>query len=183
MSERNKKMNQPTTPDELRFMHELLRTDPERYLRVATDWIDSNPTDSHAYFSRHFAWMRIAEPERALDDLNKVIELDRDPDPISYLSRGEIYRHLGKYEKAIEDFNRGEAINPRQWEGDAMGLLYQADCHARLGDEEAALACCRRLPDDFWTPGVDGVPRGNKEDIADELKRIAAVVRAGRDDV
>lgn len=172
MNAKKVSMKEPTTPEETLALHKLLRADPQRYLQIVNGWIDENPKNSHAYFDRHFAWMRIGEPRRALEDLSKVIELR--PDLASFVSRGEVYRHLGEYEKALEDFGRGEAINATEWEDAAFGLLYQADCHARLGNEAAALGCCARLPDDFWTPGVKGAPAGDKAEIADKLRRIAA---------
>jgi tetratricopeptide (TPR) repeat protein len=160
-------------------LHKIFRSDPQRYLRIVNDWIRQDPANPHAYFDRHFVWMRIGEPRQALEDLNKVIELK--PDTVSFLSRGEVYRHLGEYQKALEDFDRGEAINPSQWETDVVfGLLYQADTYARLGNEAAALACCARLPDDFWTPGVCGAPGGGKVEIADKLRRTAEDVRRKR---
>jgi tetratricopeptide (TPR) repeat protein len=174
-NEENETVKQPTTPDELLAMHEILRSDPQRYLRIVNGWIAEDPENSSAYFSRHFGWMNVGEPRRALEDLNKVIELE--PTPISFLSRGQVYRHLGEYDKALEDFDRGEASDPKQWEEDAFGLLYQADAHARLGNEAAALACCARLPADFWTPGLGDAPGGNKADIADKLRRTAAGAR------
>jgi hypothetical protein len=58
-----------------------------------------------------------------------------------------------------------------------MGILYQADTHARLGNEAAALGCCARLPEDFWTPGPDGAPSGGKADIANKLSQIAFEAR------
>lgn len=181
MSDKTESVKEPTTPDELLAMHKILRSDPQRYLRIVNDWIHQNPTNPHAYFDRHFAWTHMGEPRRALEDLNKVIELEREPDPMSLLARGEVYRHLGEYEKALEDFDRGDAMNPREWEKDiVLGLLYQADCHARLGDEAAALAHCARLPDDFWTPGLAGAPSGNKADIANKLSRIATDARRKR---
>ncbi|MGL1102614.1 hypothetical protein ACSTLM_00200, partial [Vibrio parahaemolyticus] len=67
------------------------------------------------------------------------------------------------------------ALNPKQWEEDIVfGLLYQADLHARLGNEATALAYCARLPENFWTPGIYGAPGGGKAEIADKLRRIAA---------
>jgi len=174
-SEKKELVSEPTTPEETLALHKILRSDPQRYLRIVNEWIDDNPENSHAYFDRHFAWMKIGEPRRALEDLDKVIELK--PNMVSFLSRGEVYRHLGEYEKALEDFGRGEAIDPIEWQDAAFGLLYQADTHARLGDEASALACCARLPDDFWTPGVKGAPAGDKADIADKLRLIAADAR------
>jgi tetratricopeptide (TPR) repeat protein len=171
-------MKEPTTRAEIKSLHNLLRSDPQNYLRIVNERIDQNPKKSDAYFDRHFGWMKIGEPRRALDDLNKVIELD--PEPVSFRRRGEVYRHLGEYEKALKDFEQGWAINPAKWDDDGLGLLFQADCHARLGDEAAALQCCTRLPHDFWTPGLDGAPGGGKANIAHKLRSIAAEARRQR---
>ncbi len=171
-SEKRESIKEPITPEETLALHKILRSDPQRYLRIVNEWLDENPTNSHAYFDRHFAWMKIGEPRRALEDLNKVVELN--PDTAAFFSRGLVHRHLGQYEQALEDFDHGEAIDPKRWEDDVFGLFYQADTHARLGDETAALACCARLPDDFWTPGIYGAPGGGKPDIADKWRRIAA---------
>jgi tetratricopeptide (TPR) repeat protein len=172
-------MKEPTTPGEVKVLHKLLRSDPQRYLQIVNEWIAENPRNSHAYFDRHLAWMKLGEPRRALDDLNMVIQID--PQPVSFWTRGEVYRHMGEYEKALEDFDRAEAIDPEAWEKDIVfGLLDQADCHARLGAEEAALACCARLRDDFWTPGIHGTPGGGKVDIAAKLRQIAAGARRNR---
>jgi tetratricopeptide (TPR) repeat protein len=171
----NEPMKEPTTSEEVLTLHKILRSDPQRYLSIVNSWIDENPENAHALFERHFAWMKIGEPRRALEDLNKVVELD--PDMSAFFSRGLVHRHLGQYEQAREDFDRGEAIDPKQWENDVFGLYYQADTHARLGNEPAALACCARLPDDFWTPGIHSAPSGGKADIADKIRRIAADAR------
>ena len=174
----NAEIKQPTTPDELLAMHDMLRSDPQRYLSVVNGWIRDDSANTDAIFSRHFVWMHVGMPDRALADLNNVIEHESEPDVMSLLSRGLVYRRMGQYEKALEDFDRGEAINPKEWERDVVfGLLYQADAHARLGNENAALACCARLPNDFWTPGIDGAPGGGKAEVADKLRQIAANVR------
>jgi tetratricopeptide (TPR) repeat protein len=91
-----------------------------------------------------------------------------------------IHRRLGQHEKAIDDYSRGEAMDPKRWEEDAIGLLMQADIYARQGDEASALACCARLPGDFWTPGLAGAPAGDKARIADEVRRMAAEARQKR---
>jgi tetratricopeptide (TPR) repeat protein len=91
-----------------------------------------------------------------------------------------VHRHLGEYENALTDFARAEAIDPEGWIKDIVfGLYYQADTYARLGNEGAAIACCTRLPEDFWTPGVFGAPKGRKAEIAEALRRIAADARRG----
>jgi len=168
-------MKRPTTAEELAEMHKLLRTDPQKYLGIVSDWIKENPDDPNPYFGRHYAWMELGEPRRALDDMNTSIKLD--PNKYSYIARGEVHRHLGEYEQATQDFARAEAIDPEGWQRDGICLLFQADAHARLGREQQALDCCNRLPDDFWTPGVFGTPGGGKAEIADELRRRAFKAR------
>jgi len=178
MIDETESAGEPATPDELLAMHKMLRSDPHRYLRIVNGWIRDNPTNFDAYFSRHFAWINLGEPRRALDDLNNVVEHESEPNVMSLFSRGLVHRHMGEYEKALEDFNRAEAIDPKRWDEDVVfGLLYQADTHARLGDEGNALDYCARLPNDFWTPGIDGAPGGGKAEIADKLRSIAADAR------
>jgi tetratricopeptide (TPR) repeat protein len=109
----------------------------------------------------------MGEPKRALEDLNTAIQLKSNPSPLSLFSRGLVHRRMGEYETALKDFANGEAIDPEKWEKDIVfGLLYQADAHACLGNEQAALSYCARLPDDFWTPGVYGAPGGDKAEVA-----------------
>jgi hypothetical protein len=66
-------MKEPTTPEETLALSKLRRTDPQAYLKVVNEWIRENPKNDNAYFGRHFAWMDLSEPQRALDDMNKVI--------------------------------------------------------------------------------------------------------------
>lgn len=168
-------MKEPTTPEEVKVLHNLLRSDPQRHLQIVNKWIAENPGNSHAYFDRHMAWMKFGEPQRAIADLDMAIQLD--PKPVRFWARGDVYRHIGEYEKALEDLDRAEAINPAQWKEDAFGLLVQADCHARLGNEAAALACCARLPDGFWTGSIERALGGSKAEIAETLRQIAADAR------
>jgi len=174
----DKSLKEPSTAKEVHALHNILRSDPQRYLRIVNSWIDENPQNAHALFERHFAWMKIGDPRQALLDLNNVVELD--PDMSAFFSRGLVHRHLGQYDQALEDFGHGEAIDPKQWENDVFGIYYQADTHARLGNESAALACCARLPEDFWTPGIHSAPAGGKAEIADALRRMAAEARNKR---
>jgi hypothetical protein len=47
-------------------------------LCIVNEWIQDNPENARAYFDRHFVWMKIGEPLRALRALDKEIELKRD---------------------------------------------------------------------------------------------------------
>ena len=171
-------MDEPNNAEDVLKLHNILRSDPQRYMRIVNNWLLQNPNNVHAYFDRHFAQMNLGEPRLALEDMNRVVELAASPG--AFLARGDVYRHLGEYDRALEDYNRGEAMDPSGWNDDAFGVLFQADCHARLGDEEKALAHCASLPDDFWTPGLKGAPAGDKARIADELRRMASGAQRAR---
>jgi len=168
-------MKEPETPDEVWAFHEFRRADPDRFLEVVNEWLQQNPRNHRAYFDRHFVWEEMGQPRRALADMDKVVELN--PSQATFCCRGRVYRQLGEHANALADFRRGEAFDPKEWEAHAIPLLYQADSYAHVGDEASALDCCARLPDDFWTPGLDGAPAGGKAEIAAELRRIAAEAR------
>jgi tetratricopeptide (TPR) repeat protein len=170
-------MKKPTTEQEMSALHNLRRSDPQRYIQIADDWIGNDPSDADTYFGRHIAWRNLGELDRALDDINTSIKPE--PDPISYISRAQVYRQMGQHQKAIEDYEGVRATHPILWQEDWLSLLYQADSYACIGNEPAALACWGLLPDDMWTPGPHGAPAGNKSQIADELSRIAAAARRG----
>jgi tetratricopeptide (TPR) repeat protein len=171
-------MKEPPTLEEIEVLLKLLRSDTAQYLQIVNGWIAENPANAHAYFDRHLAWMKLGDPQRALDDINKTIELE--PEPLAFIMRGEVYLSLGEYQKAVADFAHAEALDPEEWQDNGFCLLYQADAHAHLGNEPAALACCARLPDDFWTPGMNNTPNGGKAEIAQKLRQIAADARRRR---
>ena len=95
------------------------------------------------------------------------------------MSRGEMsLRALKRYREALDDYNRAEATDTEEWRG-GFGRLYRAECHARLGNEKAALEDCAALRDDHWTPGHLGIA-GNKQEVAEELRRLARQARKPR---
>jgi tetratricopeptide (TPR) repeat protein len=159
-------MKEPTSPEELLSLHQLRRAQPQRFLEIVNEWLRQNPRNADAYFGRHFVWTDLGESRRALDDLNQVIDLA--PTQGAFCARGIVHRQLGEHEAALADFQRGEAIDPQEWKDAWITLLYEADSHARLGNEARALDCCARLPDNFWTPGLDGAPAGTKAEVAEE---------------
>ncbi len=137
---RRNRINEGTTHHAERTSgeHNILRSDPQRYLRIVNGWIRDNPTNFDAYFSRHFAWMNLGEPRRALDDLNNVIELKASPTRCHF---GRVAWFIAIWAKTRRHCRTSIAAmrSTRQWEEDIVfGLLYQADVHARLGNEAAA---------------------------------------------
>jgi hypothetical protein len=96
---------------------------------------------------------------------------------VTQRAKGGVLHAMGQYREAIVCLNRCERMEPERW-AEALGPLIRADCHARLGNEAAALADCDTLSDDHWTPGMFSLPAGNKQEVAAELSQRAAAARA-----
>lgn len=165
------------SPDILDQNFHLLRTEPEKYLALAEELVRAEPDAPDGYWGRYEALNRLGRFELALVNLNKVLTYDQQW--IVYEVRGNVLRALGRYHEALDDYNKAESIDPEDWNG-GFGRLYRADCHARLGNEEAALADCAYLRDDHWTPGLVGAPAGNKREVIEEIRRLAAEARQRR---
>ncbi|MDC6695523.1 hypothetical protein, partial [Leclercia adecarboxylata] len=74
--------------------------------------------------------------------------------------------------EAIADFNRAESLDREDWLG-GFGPIRRAECHARLGNVDAALADCADIDEEHWMPGVCGILPGDKAAIVAEVKRLA----------
>lgn len=167
-------MDDKIADDDIERQFELRRTDPAKFLELMNKLVERRPDDAHAYFSRHQAWTRLDRPDLALADLDRSLALE--DHYVTQRSKGLVLHEMGRYSEAIAALNRSEQMDPDEW-WQALGPLIRADCHARLGNEAAALADCATLPDDHWTPGVFGLPAGDKQEIAKELRRRAADAR------
>jgi len=162
-----------STPDIDVALHQILCADPQKYVALMSDRINKDPNDSFAYSRRHDGWMHLGQRDNALADISRSIELR--PHAVTYLDRGNLLAEIGRHREALDDYAKAEAM-ASDWD-DMWGPLFQAHSHAWLGNEKEALAACRRLPDDHWTPGLSGAPGGNKQEVTDEIRRILAEVR------
>lgn len=170
-------MDDELSQEEIDRQFQLWRTDPQKFWEVTNRRVEEHPDSPSAYFGRHQAWARLGRLDLALADLDKSLSLE--DHSVTHDARGKTLRGLGRYREAIDAYNRSEQLDPIEWRG-GFGPLFRADCHARLGNEAAALADCATLPDDHWTPGMFSLPAGNKQEVAAELRRRAATARARR---
>lgn len=164
-------MDNELTQEEIDRQFQLWRAEPKMFWEVTNRRVAEHPDSPNAYFGRHQAWVRLGRLDLALADLDKALSLE--DHFVTHEARGKILHELGRYPEAIAAYDRAERLNPQGWRG-GFGPLFRAHCHARLGDEVAALADCATLPDEHWTPGMFGLPAGNKEEVAAELRRRAA---------
>ncbi len=167
-------MPDKVTHDDLTQNFHLLRSDPAKFLELADELVRQNPKDHRAYFRRHWPLALLGQHDLALADLDQAISLEEHYGHRE--ARGDLLRDMGRLPEAIDEYDRAESMDPEAWLG-GFGPLFRADCHARLGNLEAALADCATLRDEHWTPGMNGTPAGNKEEVAAELRRRATAAR------
>jgi tetratricopeptide (TPR) repeat protein len=178
MTHKHKEARMPkVTKDQLEQNFHLRRTMPERYLALAEEFVRADPGNPDGYWYRYHAFNSLGLHELALADLDKVISHEQLW--ILYELRGNALRLLGRYEEALVDYNKAEEADPGGWSG-GFGRLFRADCNARLGHEDAALADCVNLPEEHWTPGLLGAPMGNKAEVIAEVRSLAAEARGKR---
>ena len=159
--------------EEIRRHREFWK-DPAKWLAHAEECVSASPSDPHAYFARHQVWAHLGRLDLALQYLNAAIDIE--PNDSRFFCRGEVLRDLGRYGEALDDFQRSETMDGENWKNN-FGPLLRADCHARLGNETAAMASLADLRDDYWTPGLYGFPAGGKSVMAEEIHRRAVAAR------
>jgi tetratricopeptide (TPR) repeat protein len=165
-------------PGELDEATRQLRHDPARSLGICERYVSAHPDDADGLFSRFQALRRLGEYERALADINRVLELD--PNCAGYSSRGDLFHGVGDYRRGIEDLTHARELNEWEWKT-SFDPHMRADCYARLGRLDEALADCEFISDDHWMPaGVRGLPGGNKQEFIAEIRRRAALARRGK---
>jgi tetratricopeptide (TPR) repeat protein len=165
-------------PDDVRGRQlDLLLTDPAKALLSAIELIRQYPRTATAYFARASAWRELGRPDLALQDVETMLTLD--DRPVVRCIRGQVLRDLGRYREAIEDFAHGEAFDPHGW-GHTPWALCCADCHAQLGDEDAAMAECAKLKKDWFFPPIHGLPGWNKQEVICEIQRRARAAPAAK---
>ena len=64
-----------------------------------------------AYHNRGRSYDKLGQHQRAIEDYDKVIELDPN-DAEAYNDRGSSYHRLGQSERAIEDYDEAIKLDP-----------------------------------------------------------------------
>jgi|GEM_PF-5874881 len=102
-------------------MSYLSRGDRQASIEQATRAIDSDKTCAYAIFVRASAYVESFEFEKALQDINRQIEMkplgDLDDHPeASYVLRAQALLGLERYEEAAENFLMARRLNPSEFE-------------------------------------------------------------------
>jgi tetratricopeptide (TPR) repeat protein len=132
--------------------------------------IRQQPDQPRGYHWRGGTLQQMGRFQDALIDFNKLVDL-APTQTYAYRARTSALFDLGRYGEAIDDYTRSADLDKDQFFG-AVNYLYRAECHFRLGDYDAALADCARVPDDFDFPGFRDRPDGSKNLILTDIERI-----------
>jgi tetratricopeptide (TPR) repeat protein len=156
---------------------ECLRDEPLRSLAICQRYLAIHPDDPSGLFSRNQAWKRLAEFQKALADMDRVLVLN--PSSGGYSSRGQLFRTMGDCERAVADFTQARELDDSESET-SHDPLFRADSLAQLGHLEDALSDCAFIPEDHWMPEHSGLPGGGKAEFVEEIRRRALAARKRR---
>jgi len=107
-------------------------------IELCTRIIESEKDDQRilrkAYMQRAFNYGRLERYDRAIADMDRVVEMKPDRSS-SYSARARMYRQAGELDRAIADFSR--SLDLRR---NAGTLEDRGDCYAAKGDKKRAIA-------------------------------------------
>lgn len=105
------------------------------------DTVRKSPNKARPYYNRGLAYELKSEPDKAILDYSKAIEIK--PDFFeAYNNRGGVYQSKGYLEKAMADFNKALEIEPRCYDAyNNRGNAYrsQGDLHSAISDFNKAI--------------------------------------------
>jgi len=92
------------------------------------------PTNRNAWVQLGHNYFDSNQPMKAIETYDKVLEMDgNDPDILT--DQGIMYRRIGWFDKAIDNFEKANALNPSQVQSlYNLGIVYRDD----LGDQKKA---------------------------------------------
>lgn len=90
---------------------------PQEAEQICTKGIKTWPNTPNLYAVRVRVHLAMQQPDKALLDLSKAIELARDEGdaPWWYLERANVYTSLKQDDKALADYSKAIELRPKQW--------------------------------------------------------------------
>lgn len=113
--------------------------------------LDPDLPEAHLAMARYHYWGHLAYDDAIYELDIAAAAIPGDPDIA--LTRGSIHRRAGRFERAIEDYERMTQLDPRKWEG----WWNLAETHALVRDFDHAVRTVERAgraglnAGDWWT--------------------------------
>ena len=105
-------------------------------LRCFDNALRMNPEYAMVYTLRATVYIMQGDFKKALDDMNKSIELTPGEHESGYFSRGMLYFWLGEYANALVDFSKAIEINPNYMNS----YKYRAEIYEIMGEDDLSAA-------------------------------------------
>lgn len=131
------------------------------------------PDVSLAYYSRGLAYYKLNNYQKALEDLNKTIEID--PQYMNvYYDRGVVYQDVGNYREAMNNYSKAIEINPqfdKAYNNRGNVSLQLGDYPHAIEDFNQAIKLNADIPDYYYNRGVALHNLGNYEQALKDYSR------------
>lgn len=99
-----------TEKEEEKIIKLLEKKNYNEVIKICNEILNTNNEDEIAYFYRGSSKYYLKEYKGAIEDYNKVIELN--PNEIAYLQRGDCKKYIKEYKEAIKDYDKVIELNP-----------------------------------------------------------------------
>ena len=146
-------------------------------MKKLNDFIGKNSSNADAYYNRALLFEQRENPQMAVKDYTKAIELN--PNHVeAYYNRGLVFSKMQKYELAAKDFDAVLSLNPRSFEA----YCNRGNVNYRLGKKDFALndyaSALKIRPDDadlFYNSAVVFKANGHLSKAERYFKKAAAM--------
>ncbi len=148
-------VNPPTTAEPA--------VDYQQKVKILEEIVGKEPDNRSAWVQLGHNYFDSNQPMKAIEAYDKALAMDgNDPDVLT--DQGVMFRRIGWYEKAIENFNKANQLNPKHLQSlYNLGLVYRDD----LMDKEKAK--------EAWTKYLEVAPPGqNAERVRTMIEHMTS---------
>jgi tetratricopeptide (TPR) repeat protein len=144
------------------------------WLAVASRAVKACPDRADAWSNRALVYIKLNEPEKAIADSTRAIELDAKL-WAAWANRGSAYRVLGQYNRAIADCTKAIELDEKH----AGAWANRGNSFLQLHEYDKALADCSRSIELDSTDAFTWYTRGNVyQALGDDEKALADCSKA-----
>ncbi len=113
--------------------------DTQKELQILKEVLEKEPTNRNAWVQLGNKYFDTNQPMEAVDAYDKALAINgNDPDVLT--DQGIMYRRIGWFNKAIENFNKANELDPKHPQSLLnLGIVYRFDLEENVKAKEAWL--------------------------------------------